>query len=111
MNGAATRRAPLSPVENETPSRELAPESWLDATRLEHARSERRRVGLVRQTSYVGIDITLVCLGGIVIYGMRFGFTHYLGVRITPVRELVQHAYTHTYPAFLLLYVTLIVLG
>ena len=113
MNGAAARRAPISGVENKTSSSELAPESWLDAIdgRFERARSERRRVGLVRQTSYVAIDVALVCLGAVVIYGMRFGFTHYLGVRITTVRELIQHAYAHTYPAYLLLYVALIVMA
>src|SRR5689334_5864647 len=87
MNGTATRRAPISAVGNPSPSSEFAPESWLDATddRFERARSERRRVGLVRQACYVAIDVTLVCLGAIATYGIRFGFTHYLGVRITPI--------------------------
>lgn len=113
MNGAATRRARVSALGNAVSPSGATPESWLDVAddRFERARLERRRVGLVRQTSYVAIDVTLVCFGAILIYGMRFGFTHYLGVRIIPVRELIHHAYTHAYPAFLLLYVTLIVMA
>lgn len=113
MNGAATRRARVSALGNAVPPSGATPESWLDVAddRFERARLERRRVGLVRLTSYLAIDVTLACLVAIVIYGIRFGFTHYLGVRITPVRELIHHSYTHTYPAFLLLYVTLIVMA
>ena len=113
MNGTATRRAAIPALGDVAAATEFAPETWLDVSDgpFERARSDRRRVGLVRQASYVAIDVTLVCIGAIVIYGMRFGFTHYLGVRTTPVRELLHHAYTHTYPAFLLLYVTLIVMA
>jgi exopolysaccharide biosynthesis polyprenyl glycosylphosphotransferase len=113
VNGTATRRAPISAAGNATPSSEFAADSWLHPMdgRFERARSARQRAGLVRQTSYVAIDVTLVCIGAMIIYGMRFGFTNYLGVRVTPVRELIRHAYTHAYPAFLLLYVTLIVMA
>jgi exopolysaccharide biosynthesis polyprenyl glycosylphosphotransferase len=113
VNGTATRRAPISAAGNATPSSEFAPDGWLHPMdgRFERARSARQRAGLVRQTCYVAIDVTLVCLGAIFIYGMRFGFTNYLGVRVSPVRELIHHAYTHAYPAFLLLYVTLIVMA
>jgi len=61
--------------------------------------------------SYVAIDIILVCLGAIVVYGARFGFAHHLGIQIASARQLVHQTYTHTYPAFLLLYVALIVMA
>jgi exopolysaccharide biosynthesis polyprenyl glycosylphosphotransferase len=53
----------------------------------------------------------LVCLGAIVAYGARFGFAHHLGIEIASAQQLIHQAYTHTYPAFLLLYVALIVMA
>jgi exopolysaccharide biosynthesis polyprenyl glycosylphosphotransferase len=113
MNGAAARRSPAPPMGERTLSGEFVPETGFDAgdSLLFRARSGRRRVGFVRQASYVAIDVILVCLGAIIIYGARFGFAHHLGVQITPVRELVHQAYTHAYPAFLVLYIALIVMA
>jgi exopolysaccharide biosynthesis polyprenyl glycosylphosphotransferase len=95
------------------PSGEFAPDAWLDSKNSlpVRARSERRRAGYIRQAPYVVIDIILVCLGAIVVYGARFGFAHHLGIEIVSVRQLIHQAYTHTYSAFLLLYVALIVLA
>jgi exopolysaccharide biosynthesis polyprenyl glycosylphosphotransferase len=59
----------------------------------------------------VVIDVILVCLGAIVAYGARFGFAHHLGIEIASAGQLIHQAYTHTYPAFLLLYVALIVMA
>ncbi|HXN21568.1 MAG TPA: hypothetical protein VOA41_02355, partial [Candidatus Dormibacteraeota bacterium] len=59
----------------------------------------------------MAIDVILVCLGAIAVYGARFGFADPLGVEIASVRQLVHQAYTHTYSAFLLLYVALIVMA
>jgi exopolysaccharide biosynthesis polyprenyl glycosylphosphotransferase len=59
----------------------------------------------------VAIDVTLVCLGATVVYGARFGFAHHLGIAITSARQLVHQAYSRAYPAFLLLYVALIVMA
>jgi len=59
----------------------------------------------------VAIDVLLVCLGAIVVYGARFGFAHHLGIEVASARQLIHQAYTHTYPAFLLLYVALIVMA
>jgi len=53
----------------------------------------------------------LVCLGAIAVYGGRFGFAHYLGIELVSAQQLIHQAYTHTYPAFLLLYVMLIVMA
>ncbi len=113
MNGTAARQAPTLPVGESTPGGEFAPNTWLDAgdSPFFQTRSQRRRVGYARQASYVAIDVFLVCLGAIVLYGARFGFAHHLGIEIASARQLIHQAYTHTYPAFLLLYVALIVMA
>jgi exopolysaccharide biosynthesis polyprenyl glycosylphosphotransferase len=113
MNGTAARQASAPTTVEWTPSGEFAQDTWLDAgdSLFFRARSERRRIGFVRQASYVAIDVILVCLGAIVIYGARFGFAPRLGVSIASVRELIHQAYTHAYPAFLVLYVALIVMA
>jgi exopolysaccharide biosynthesis polyprenyl glycosylphosphotransferase len=113
MNGTAARQSPASPMGEGAPSGEFAPDAWLDVgdSSAARANSERRRIGYFRQGSYVAIDVILVCLGAIVTYGARFGFAHYLGIEIASARQLIHQAYTHTYPAFLLLYVALIVMA
>src|ERR1700722_12642723 len=105
MSHTAARRSPVPPTGGSTPLREFVSDTWLDAedNLFFRARSERRRIGIVRQGSYVAIDVILACLGAIIIYGARFGFAHHLGLQIAPVSELVHQAYTHAYPAFLLL--------
>src|SRR5216684_6553051 len=113
MNGTAARQSPAPPMGGWAPSGEFAPDAWLDAgdSLSVRARSERRRIGYFRQGSYVAIDVLLVCLGAIVVYGARFGFAHHLGIEVASARQLIHQAYTHTYPAFLLLYVALIVMA
>src|SRR5260370_38824137 len=113
MNGTAARQSQASPMAGGAPSGEFAPDAWLDGrdSLSVRARSERRLIGYFRQGSYVAIDVTLVCLGAIVAYGVRFGFAHYLGIEIFSARQLIHRAYTHTYSAFLLLYVVLIVMA
>src|SRR5216684_4913210 len=113
MNGTAARQSPAPPMGGWAPSGEFAPDAWLDAgdSLSVRARSERRRIGYFRQGSYVAIDVVLVCLGAIAAYGARFGFAHYLGIGIASAQQLVHQAYSHTYPAFLLLYVALIVMA
>ncbi len=113
MNGTAARQAPASPIGARAPSDEFVSDAWLDArdSRYIRTRSERRRIGYFRQASYVAIDVILVCLGAIVVHGARFGFAHHLGIEITSAQQLIHQAYTHTYPAFLLLYLTLIVMA
>src|SRR4029077_7486283 len=113
MNHTAARRSPAPPRGQAAPSHEFVSDTWFKAedNLFFRARSERRRIGFVRQGAYVAIDITLACLGAIIIYGARFGFSHHLGFQIAPLRELVHQAHTHTYPAFLVLYVALIVMA
>jgi exopolysaccharide biosynthesis polyprenyl glycosylphosphotransferase len=92
---------------------EFAPDAWLDAgdSLAVRTRPDRRRIGYFRQGSYVAIDVFLVCLGAFVIYGARFGFSHHLNIEIASARQLIHQSYTRTYPAFLLLYVALIVMA
>lgn len=113
MNGTAARRSPALPVGGSSRWGEFAPDAWLDAedNLSNRARSAHKRIGYFRQASYVAIDAVLVCLGAIAVYGARFGFANYLGVEIVSAQQLIRQAYTHTYPAFLLLYVVLIVMA
>ena len=113
MNGTAARQSPASQMGAWAPSGEFASDSWLDAgdSLAVRARSERRRIGYFRQGSYVAIDVFLVCLVAIVVYGARFGFAHHLGIETASARQLIHQAYTHTYPAFLMLYVALVVMA
>jgi len=113
MNGTAARKAPTSPMAGLASSGEFAPGAWFDATDSISARakSERRRIGYFRQGSYVAIDVILVSLGAIAVHGARFGFENYLGIEISSAQQLIHQAYTQTYPAFLLLYVALIVMA
>src|SRR5574340_9906 len=107
MNGTAAR-----PVLGEwSLPREFAPDSWGDDTRFTQSRRERRAMGYVRQAFYVAIDVVLVCAGTAVAYGARFGFNRYFGIQDTPASQWLHHSYTHAYPAFLLLYVTLVVMA
>jgi exopolysaccharide biosynthesis polyprenyl glycosylphosphotransferase len=95
MNGTAARRSP-SPS-NWATSPALA--TWPSASdeRIGRASSGRERIGVVRQIAYVTIDVTLVCLGGALIFWFNFGLRH-----LTPAA---------VYPGFLLLYAALIVLA
>src|SRR5467141_99381 len=93
MNGTAARQSPALPVGGTNASGEFAPDAWLDAG------------------DSLDVRARLVCLGAIAAYGARFGFAHYLGIEIASAQQLIHQAYTHAYPAFLLLYVTLIVLA
>jgi exopolysaccharide biosynthesis polyprenyl glycosylphosphotransferase len=47
----------------------------------------------------------------VIVYGARFGFADFLGIEIDSAQQFVHQAYTRIYPAFLLLYVVLIVMA
>lgn len=113
MNGTAARQSPALPVGGSNPAGEFGFDAWLDAEDdfSIRASSSRRRIGYLRQASYVAIDVMFVCLGAMAVYGARFGFVHYLGIGIPSTQQLIHLAYTHSYPAFLLLYVVLIVMA
>src|SRR6266481_714684 len=113
MNSTAARQSPALPVGGSNAAGEFAPDAWLESedNLSIRTRLSRRRTGYLRQGSYVAIDVVLVCLGAIAAYGARFGFAHYLGIKIASAQQLIHQAYTHAYPAFLLLYVVLLVMA
>src|SRR5260370_22890781 len=113
MIGAAGPQSPASPIRGWAPSGEFAPDAWLDGRDSVSVRatSASRRRSCFRQAPYVAMDVILVCLGATVVYGARFGFAHRLGIESASARQLIHQAYTQTYPAFLLLYVALIVMA
>jgi len=113
MNGTAARRSPAPPMGEWAPSGEFAPVTWLDTadSPFLQSRSGRRKIGFLRQASYVAIDVVLVCLGAAVVYGVRFGLPPNFRVAAAPLRQWFHHAYTHPYLAFLMLYVALIVMA
>src|SRR6266849_6254665 len=113
MNGSAARQSPAPPMGEWTPSGEFASLTWPDAADgpFAQSRSGRRRIGFVRQASYVAIDVVLVCLGAVVVYAVRFGLSPIFDMGITPVRHWLYRAYTQPYLAFLMLYVALIVMA
>jgi len=113
MSGAATRRSPAPPVPDWAPTEDFASLKWLSPAdgAFAHARTGRRRIGFVRQASYVAIDIVLVCLGAIAVYAVRFSLASILDIEAAPVGLLIRHAYTQPYLAFLMLYVALIVMA
>jgi exopolysaccharide biosynthesis polyprenyl glycosylphosphotransferase len=113
MNSTAARQSPALPVGGSNPSGDFAPDAWLDSkdNLAIRTRSARKRIGYFRQGSYVAIDITFVCLGAIAAYGARFGFGRFLGMEVASPQQFIHQAYTHAYPAFLFLYVALIVMA
>lgn len=113
MNGTATRRSPAPPAGEWTPLSGFPSFPWLDDadSSLVRSRSGRRRIGFIRQASYVAIDIVLVCLATVAVYGSRFGFASNLGLGIAPIGGWIRHVYTQPYLAFLMLYVALIVMA
>jgi exopolysaccharide biosynthesis polyprenyl glycosylphosphotransferase len=113
MNATATEQAPAPPISEVISPQEIAPEVWLPEDERFPVRSGqgRPRAGYFRQVSYVATDVTLVCLAAILIYGARFGFAHYMGIEIVSAQQFIQQAYAKSYPAFLLLYVALIVMA
>ena len=113
MSGTATRRSPAPPMGDWVPSGEVASLNWPDTidSSFDRSRLGRRRIGFVRQVSYVAIDIVLVCAGAVSAYALRFGFVRNLGLGNSPIPRLIHHAYTQPYLAFLMLYVALIVMA
>ena len=63
------------------------------------------------QTTYAAIDILLVCVGGVIVFLLRFGLENPLAAGATPREAPLHRIYLHGYPGFLLLYCGLIVLA
>ncbi len=113
MSGTAARQAPATRARDGQPPNDLTLGVPMDAATPASSgwAAERRRLGLARQVSYVAIDVILVSIGAAVVCGLRFGVGLRLAFGMDSIRELMRGAHMHTYPAFLLLYVTLIVMA
>jgi exopolysaccharide biosynthesis polyprenyl glycosylphosphotransferase len=113
MNGTAARQSPASPAGEWIPTGEHVEYAWPDAADGPHARvrAERHRVGLARQAAYVAIDIALTCIGSILVFTARFGLPSAPERTFLPFPKLIEYAYGLHYPAYLQLYVALIVLA
>ena len=94
---------PVEPLGYPRPSMVDGPHSRL--------RAERRRIGIVRQATYVLIDIVLACLGATLAFVARFGLSSVPERTLVPLAKLMEYAKAHHYPAYLQLYAALIVLA
>jgi len=112
MSGSAARRATAAPPDQWEPPLELHARSWTDehARSVLHARKWRTQGGLARQSAYAVIDMLLVCGSALLIYGLRFGFSNSWNAVVAP-RQVIGHISLQAYPAFLILYCSLIFLG
>jgi len=113
MNVTATEQVPAPTMPKVTSAEEFIPEEWLLDGEPFSVRSkpDGPRAGYFRPASYVAIDVLLVCTAAILIYGLRFGFALYWGIEIVSAHQFIQEAYRQSYPAFLLLYVALVVMA
>ena len=73
--------------------------------------SGRVRIGLLRQTIYVAIDVTMVILGVALVFWLNLDFWRERGFSISLTARDLPHAWAPGYVGFLLLYVALIVLA
>jgi exopolysaccharide biosynthesis polyprenyl glycosylphosphotransferase len=73
--------------------------------------SGRVRIGLLRQTIYVAIDVTMVILGVALVFWLNLDFWRARGFSISLTARDLPHAWALGYVGFLLLYVALIVLA
>jgi exopolysaccharide biosynthesis polyprenyl glycosylphosphotransferase len=105
MNGTAARRSPSPSVPSWASSQQFPASPAVGDALAARAPSGRVRVGLLRQVTYVVIDIAMVCIGGILVFWLAFQTTS------AAVGRFPEHLYSPAYPGFLLLYAALIVLA
>jgi len=111
MNGTATRRSPSPPVPNWASPRQFSAWPSVGDDVAARASSGRVRVGLLRQVTYVAIDVAMVCLGGGLVFWLTFGLQSTIGASVLSVVNFFEHVSAAAYPGFLLLYAALIVLA
>ncbi len=111
MNGTATRRSPSPPVPNWASQSQFPAWPSVGDDVAARASSGRVRVGLLRQVTYVAIDVAMVCLGGGLVFWLTFGLRSTIGVSVPSAVNFFEHVSASAYPGFLLLYAPLIVLA
>src|SRR5215831_12199627 len=112
-SGAAARPSPARSTGQWIPPSDADQYTWQGWAEgpNSHAREVRRRIGFARQSAYVAIDIVLGCLGSVLVFLMRFGFSNVPSRIFVPTSELFTYARAVAYPAYLGLYAALIVLA
>jgi exopolysaccharide biosynthesis polyprenyl glycosylphosphotransferase len=117
MNGAATRRSGSSPLAAArvpswaTPRDAFVWRPFNDGLGDRAPGSGRVRAGLVRQMAYVAIDLTMVCLGGLLAFWFTFALQGTGAAFSTATPIFFAHLAAPAYPGFLLLYSALTVLA
>jgi len=111
--GAAARPSPARTEAPWVPPADAGQYAWPGWAEGANARVRqvRRRIGFARQSAYVAIDVFLGCLGSVLVFVMRFGFSAVPGRIFIPASALFAYARAVAYPAYLGLYAALIVLA
>jgi exopolysaccharide biosynthesis polyprenyl glycosylphosphotransferase len=113
MNGTAARRSQASATSPwGSPLGRVAGAGLLEAGNYAARPGVHRKWGgPVVQTTYAAIDVLLVCVGGVIVFLLRFGLENPLAAGATSREPPLHRIYLHGYPGFLLLYCGLIVLA
>jgi exopolysaccharide biosynthesis polyprenyl glycosylphosphotransferase len=111
MNGTATRRSPSPTVPDWASPRQFSAWPAAGDDLAARASSGRIRVGLLRQVTYLAIDIAMVCFCGVLVFWLTFGLQNTLGASISSIGDFFEHVSAPAYPGFLLLYAALIALA
>jgi exopolysaccharide biosynthesis polyprenyl glycosylphosphotransferase len=110
MNGTAARRASSAATPDFTAPRAVAGSLFAGEEFGVRGESGRLRIGLVRQTFYVGIDVAMVFLGGSLVFWLNLDSPRGSGFSISQAGRHSAHMWA-MYPGFLLLYTALMVLA
>ena len=113
MNGTAARRSRASAASPWAPPQGLVAGAGLlePGSSPVRAGAHRKWGGPAVQTTYAAIDVLLVCVGGVIVFLLRFGLENPLAAATIPRESTLYRIYLHGYPGFLLLYCGLIVLA
>ncbi len=110
MNGTAARRAVSSATPDFVARRGVAGEFLAGEESAVRGSSGRVRIGLVRQTVYVAIDVLMVVLGGMLLFWLKLDFERASGLSVPQDGQSFSHVWA-MYPGYLVLYTALIVLA
>jgi exopolysaccharide biosynthesis polyprenyl glycosylphosphotransferase len=110
MSGTAARRAVSSATPDFVARRGVAGEFLAGEESGVRGASGRVRIGLVRQTVYVAIDVVMVVLGGMLLFWLKLDFERASGLLVPQDGQSLSHVWA-MYPGYLVLYTALIVLA
>lgn len=112
MSGAATRRSLDSSAARTSSAGDLVAELWLPAAETLPGRDKSAQEGreLARRVVHAATDLALVFAGSAAIFLLRFGLSQPINQAVFTVGYFARSFWASSYPAFLLLYATLVVL-